>query len=167
MVAVSTPIFVRGGAATIGRYCSIANKVHYIGFNHPMDLSSTSPIFFENPLRKRYGFSEIDDQSKYQHLSIGNDVWIGYGALILSKCHQIGNGAIIAAGAVVTNDVPPYAIVAGVPAKIIKYRYDDDAIELIEKSQWWEKDPQELSKYDDLVNQPREWAEVIIADNEY
>ena len=69
---------------------------------------------------------------------IGNDVWVGYGATILRGVN-IGNGAIIGAGAVVTKDVPPYAVVAGVPAKIIRFRFDDNKIDSLQKSNWWDK----------------------------
>ena len=70
---------------------------------------------------------------------IGNDVWIGLNATILDGV-TIGDGAIVAAGAVVTKDVPPYAVVAGVPAKIIKYRFTESQIDFLLKFRWWEKD---------------------------
>ena len=83
----------------------------------------------------------------YNTLTIGNDVWIGVNAIILSSCHTIGNGAVIGAGAVVTKDIPPYAVVAGVPAKVIRYRFDQKTINEIEKTKWFERKPDELRPF--------------------
>lgn len=137
--------FCSGGTVKIGRYCSIGNNVQYIGFNHPNDCISTSPIFFENYYTEQYGYT-VDDTSKYQTLDIGHDVWIGVNVTILAGCHKIGTGAIIGAGSVVTKDVPPYAIVAGNPAHIIRYRFDVETIEALLKSQWWKLEPKDLMK---------------------
>lgn len=76
--------------------------------------------------------------------TIGHDVWIGRNAILLPKVHNIGNGAIIGAGAVVTHDVEPYSIVAGNPAKIIKYRFSKSQIEKLESSEWWLLDPSQI-----------------------
>ncbi len=84
-------------------------------------------------------------------LKIGNDVWIGANVLILDGV-TIGNGAIIAAGAVVTKDVPPYAVVGGVPAKIIKYRFNKEEIDFLEQLKWWEKDEKWLTEYGKYFN---------------
>ena len=142
---------------TIGRYCSFASNVHYFGANHPVNYVSTSPYFYE----KAFGFEVADVERK--DLYIANDVWIGYGATILSGCNHIGNGAVIAAGAVVTHDVPPYAIVAGVPARVLRYRFDENTIILLEKSKWWEKSPDELMRYYSLIDKPDEFCEKINA----
>lgn len=152
--------FCSGGAVTVGRYCSIANNVCYIGFDHPLNQLSTSPIFFENYYLNRYGIS-IDDRSKYQKLDIGNDVWIGSNVTILSKCHSIGNGAIIGAGSIVNKDIPPYAIAVGNPCKIIKYRFDNATIDYLQQSKWWEKEPDELMKlFDIFVVNPKNRVEL-------
>ncbi len=128
----------------IGNYCSIANEV-IIGLgSHPIHLFSTSPVFYKkkNPLNIKlvendYKFNE------YKAITIGNDVWIGARVIVMDGV-SIGDGAIIAAGAVVTKDIPAYAIVAGIPAKVIKYRFDPKAIKKLLNTKWWEKTPDEI-----------------------
>ncbi len=111
----------------IGSYCSIAdNVVFLLGIDHPMERISTFPF------RTWFEDSSYCDAISKGSIRIESDVWIGYGAIILSGVH-IGQGAVIAAGAVVTRDVPPYAIVGGVPAKIIKYRFPEDIIQELVK----------------------------------
>ena len=112
----------------IGKYCSIAIG-SMIGLDyHPCDFVSTSPVTYKN----------VQNMEKFKKVNIGNDVWIGANAIVLPNGGNIGNGAIIGAGSVVTHDVPPYAIVAGVPAKIIRYRFNESQIEKLEKIQWWD-----------------------------
>jgi len=128
---------------TIGRFCSISNGVK-IGLRaHPQFYLSTHPFCYA----KRYGFtkdkfSEIE-YSGYTY--IGNDVLISANAIILAGV-RIGNGAIIGAGAVVTKNVEPYSIVAGVPAKLIKYRFDKKNIEKLLEIKWWDMDENKLRK---------------------
>ncbi|MDD3416196.1 MAG: CatB-related O-acetyltransferase [Lachnospiraceae bacterium] len=152
--------FNLGGKVRIGRYCSFASNIHYFGANHPMHFGSTSPYFYS----KSFGYDVQDVERK--ELDIGNDVWCGYNVTITNGCSKIGNGSVIAAGAVVTKDVPPYAIVGGNPAKEIKYRFDDDTINLLEKSRWWEKTPDQLLKYYTLISNPLMWAEALISDSD-
>lgn len=130
--------------ATIGRYCSISNDVMIGLGNHPMDKFSTSPIFyhFKNCLGLNVVGKNEDYFEDYKPITIGNDVWIGARVTIMDGV-TIGNGACIAAGAVVTKDVPPYAIVAGVPAKIIRNRATEEEISKYSESKWWEKNPKE------------------------
>lgn len=114
---------------SIGSFCSIAPNVHIGLLNHPFNYILTHPILFD----QHYGIpinKEIKSVVKQLNppVNIGHDVWIGVNATILSGV-KIGNGAIIAAGAVVTKDVAPYAIVGGVPAKFIKYRFPQDQID--------------------------------------
>jgi acetyltransferase-like isoleucine patch superfamily enzyme len=123
----------------IGRYVSIAADVKVYLRNHPYKRLSMHPFFYNSAL----GYVEKDTISEHG-LVIGHDVWIGYGAIITPGCHIINNGAVIAAGSVVTKDVPAYAIVAGNPAKIIKYRFDPQTIDKVERSQWWNHSINEL-----------------------
>jgi acetyltransferase-like isoleucine patch superfamily enzyme len=121
----------------IGSFCSIANNV-YIGLGaHPTDYFSTSTLFYR--VSNTFNLKIVDDNldfSEYQLTEIGNDVWIGARVTILGGV-KVGDGAIIGANAVVTKDVPPYAIVAGVPAKIIRYRFPPDKVGQLLKLQWW------------------------------
>jgi chloramphenicol O-acetyltransferase type B len=126
--------------ASIGKFCSIANDVCIGLGSHPIDYFSTSPIFYKKKnvigidlKLKDYPFKEYED------IKIGNDVWIGAKAIVLDGI-TIGHGAVIAANAVVTKDVPPYAIVGGVPAKILKYRFNDVKIKKLIESNWWDSD---------------------------
>ena len=122
--------------AKIGKFCSIAGECCVGMGTHPMNFISTSPIFI-SPTNST-GYKWVDEHlfEEYKEVHIGNDVWIGSRALILGGV-RIGDGAVVGAGAVVTKDVPPYAIVGGVPAKVIKYRFDEDTIKKLEKLQWW------------------------------
>lgn len=135
----------------IGRFCSIAENVKVISATHPSNTYiSTSPCFFSTLKQcgisfiKNSTFKEILDVNGYDAI-IGNDVWIGADVKIIGG-KRIGDGAIIALGAVVTKDVPPYAIVAGVPAKIIRYRFKDDEIKRLLEIKWWNKPISELKK---------------------
>lgn len=123
--------------ANIGKFCSIANDV-LIGLgNHPIDFFSTSTVFYrkENTLKIDLINSNLDFE-EYNEISIGNDVWIGARAIIRDGV-RIGDGAIIAANAVVVKDVPPYGIVGGIPAKIIKYRFPEEKIDELLMQKWW------------------------------
>ena len=121
------------GTLHIGKFCSIADGVRILlGGEHNYRLGSTYP--FDNILIR---FHELGPTVKTKgDITIGNDVWIGYGAIILSGV-SIGDGAVIGAGSLVTKDVAPYAIVAGNPAKLIKYRFNPDTIKHLLELRWW------------------------------
>lgn len=139
--------------AKVGRFCSIGSDVKVIIGIHPVTYpyATTCPMFYS--LRKQNGakFTSKQEFEEYAYADgenpvvIGNDVWINSHARIVSGV-TIGNGAVLLAGCVVTKDVPPYAIVGGVPAKILKYRYSEEDIAFLEKFQWWNKSPDWLSK---------------------
>lgn len=135
--------FCYGSPFSVGNYTSVALGVSWIPGNHPISDVSTHPFFH----RKEYGYyipkDKVRNDSNVKRC-IGHDVWIGRNALILPKVHNIGNGAIIGAGSVVTHDVEPYAIVAGNPAKVLKYRFTDEEIAKLEASEWWLLIPERL-----------------------
>lgn len=131
----------RIGHSTIGRYCSIGPDSLVGGLGrHPTRFLSTHPAFYSS--RKQAGVSYVDDNgfNELEATHVGNDVWIGARAVILDGLY-IGNGAIIAAGSVVTTNVPAYAIFGGVPAKLIRFRFTEDVIEALEQWQWWQLHP--------------------------
>ncbi len=132
----------------IGRYTCIASDVKTISGNHPVSqFASIHPAFYST--RKQSGFTFVDHEkfSDYKYIEperktaviIGNDAWIGEGVRITEGV-TIGDGAVVATGAIVTKDVPPYAVVGGVPAKVIKYRFDEETIQKLLDLKWWDKD---------------------------
>lgn len=125
--------------ANIGKYCSVANNVFIGPGKHPTDFVSLHPIFYRDNSRAGFTFTRDLEFEEYGTVEIENDVWIGTNAIIMPGV-KIENGAIIAAGAVVTKSVPAYAIVGGVPAKLIKFRFDVDTINLLQATKWWDKD---------------------------
>jgi len=131
----------------IGSFSSIAPYTILGGFGiHPTKWISTHPAFYSNNLKANATFSNDEIFDEYKKTIIGNDVWIGTRAMVLDGV-KIGDGAIVAAGAVVTKDVPEYAVVGGIPAKIIKYRFTEDVIEQLLLLKWWAKPVQTLKKY--------------------
>ncbi|GHT65452.1 O-acetyltransferase [Bacteroidia bacterium] len=127
---------VRISNVNIGSFTSIGSDVIINIGSHPTYMVSTHPAFYAN--NKIYEtFSDKLYVQEYYKITIQNDVWIGSHATIIGNV-TIGNGAIIAFGAVVTKDVPPYSIVGGVPAKIIKYRFEVVIIKKLEEIRWWE-----------------------------
>lgn len=125
-------------AVTCGRYCSLADEIVTSPGVHPSHWLSANAFFYEDVFDLRLDPSE-KDFDKYPPISIGNDVWIGARAMIMGGV-TIGDGAIVAAAAVVTRDVEPYAIVGGVPAKTIRRRFDDRLVEDLLTFQWWRFD---------------------------
>lgn len=132
----------------VGRFCSIASNVRVIFGEHPTKkFVSSSPIFYKpkNIFKHRWVNEQKFNEYKFADsnngimVDIGNDVWIGYGAKLLNGI-SIGDGAIIAAGSVVTKNVPHYAIIGGNPAKIIRFRFEQSEIEKLLKLKWWNSD---------------------------
>lgn len=124
---------------TIGKFCSIAAHVRINPGNHPMERASQSHFTY----RAAAYFDDAEDEAQFfdwrrsSPVTIGHDVWIGHGVIVLPGC-RIGTGAVLAAGAVVTKDVPPYAIVAGLPAKIVRPRFPADIAERLQRLAWWD-----------------------------
>ncbi len=135
--------------AKIGKFCSIGpNLVCGYGI-HPTNGITTSPMFYAN--NKSNGFT-LCDETKIEEtklISIGNDVWIGINVTILDGV-KIGNGAVIAAGSVVTKNVPDYAIYGGVPAKLIRYRFNEGQIEKFKKIEWWNFEFEKLKEIEEM-----------------
>lgn len=124
-----------GARLTVGHFTSIAEDVRILlGGDHPLDWISTFPF------RIRFGlegaWTDGAPRSKGD-VVIGSDVWIGYGATILSGVH-IGDGAVVAAGSLVTKDVPPYAVVGGVPSRLIRMRFAEEHVHALQAIRWWE-----------------------------
>lgn len=119
----------------VGAFCSISWNVSIGGANHDYNRVTTHSFLYN----KEFGL--LEGEPVYDRFSdecvVGNDVWIGCNVCICRGV-KIGNGAVIGSGAVVTHDVEPYTIVAGVPAKIIKKRFSDDIIKILQKSNWWD-----------------------------
>ncbi len=120
----------------IGKYCSIGDHVVLILANHRLDLPTSYPFFSLSaiwPEARNFG----PDHEARGPMIIGNDVWIGVGATLLPGV-SIGDGAIVSAGAVVAGDVPPYAIVGGIPARVLRKRFDEETIAAMLRIRWWD-----------------------------
>ena len=138
---------VNGDRLKIGKFCSIAcgTKFLFNSANHSLRSLSTYtfPIFFDE-----WGLDAENIRDAWDNkgdIIIGNDVWIGYEAIVMPGV-KIGDGAIIGTRAVVTKDVPPYAIVGGIPAKPIRKRFEDAAIEKLEALRWWDWDYEKIKR---------------------
>ena len=127
---------------TVGRYCSLAEGLLVINGSHPVRHKSTHAFFFNPDM----GCVDRLLIERRESLTIGHDVYMGSNVTILPNVKSIGTGAVIAAGSVVIKDVPPFAIMGGNPAKLIKYRFSEETIKKLMESKWWEKDIDQLRR---------------------
>jgi acetyltransferase-like isoleucine patch superfamily enzyme len=129
---------------TIGNYCSIAADVTIIlGGNHRLDWVTTFPFTeFSQVWSAASGIS--GHPSTKGDIEIGHDVWIGNGVTVLSGV-KIGNGAVIGAGSVISQDIPPYAVAAGNPAKVLRFRFDRETIDYLDNLAWWDWDKEKIN----------------------
>lgn len=147
-------------ACDIGRFCSIAMN-SYLGLpQHNMYTVSTHPSFTSGytPLVKQFKVSQREHQ--YQRTVVGHDVWIGHGAMVMEGV-IINSGAVVGAGAVVTSDVASYAVVAGVPARVIRYRFDEPVRSRLMESKWWEMSDDWIKTHANLFRNPEDLLAVL------
>ena len=138
-----------GRETTIGRFTSVAVTAFAATDNHPMHYKSMHGYFF-NP---KLGL--VGDAWPHSPLAIGNDVWLGHNSIIMPSVDSVGDGAVIAAGAVVNKDVPPYAVVVGNPGRIVRYRFDQDTISQLLEERWWNADLSAIRlRVDEFVRDP-------------
>lgn len=140
-----------GDKLIIGKFCAIAKDVKFImnGANHANAGFSTYPFYiFGNGWEK--AAPKAGDLPYKGNTNIGSDVWIGYDATIMPGV-QIGNGAIIASKSVVTSDVPAYSLVGGNPAKVIKYRFDEQTIQALQDIAWWDWSAEKITQHLDAI----------------
>lgn len=140
----------------VGRYCSFANTVNIFNGNHGLEYL-TLHAYAYNPSLGIVSSEKIVRTS----CKVEDDVWLGHNSIILPSVRIIGRGSVVAAGAVVTKDVPRYAIVAGNPAKILRMRFNEETIKKIEYTKWWEWDlvklKENIEKNPDLIYRPKQY----------
>lgn len=154
---------------SIGRYSCIGPRVNNIIGRHPSQtFVSLHPSFYSTQKQSGFTYAKHDKYQEYKFADpdekywnmIGNDVWIGADAKILGGV-TIGDGAIVAAGAVVVRDVPAYAIVGGVPAKVLRYRFEEEQIEFLKNFKWWDKDRQWIEAHSEEFEDIRRFIEQV------
>ncbi len=143
----------------IGSFTSIATGVVLGGGRHPMEWVAMSPVFYQGRDSVKAKFS-THQRDPAKRVLIGHDVWIGRSAIVLSGVH-VGNGAVVGAGAVVTKSVPPYAIVAGNPARLIRYRFDEATVARLAASQWWTRSEEDLHRLGPHFNNVETFLEIV------
>ncbi|WP_316685166.1 DapH/DapD/GlmU-related protein [Undibacterium sp. Jales W-56] len=145
--------------ADIGSFTSIANDVVLGGGRHPMEWVGMSPVFYQGRDSVKAKFS-THKRDSIKRVVIGHDVWIGRSAIVLPGV-EIGCGAVVGAGAVVTKSVPPYGIVAGNPARLIRYRFDELTVERLIATQWWTLPDEDLHQLGPHFNDVEKFLETI------
>jgi aminocyclitol acetyltransferase len=153
---------------SVGRFCSI-NETAYFQHNHPMNMLGTGrfqQLFDMDKQMEYFQTAKADIKNSpnpTEKITIGNDVWIGANVFVnVSRCSSIGDGAIIAAGSVVNSSVPPFAVVAGAPAKVKRYRYTDAQIETLLRVKWWNWSSAEIRANADLLIYPEKFFEAYL-----
>lgn len=142
--------------ADIGRYCSISWDVTIGAPTHPFTTITNSALTY----RKEYGVVDFDANLPQKRTKIGHDVWIGCDVTLIAGV-SVGDGAVIGAGAVVTKDIPPYEIWAGVPAKRIGARFSDEIIAVLEEIQWWDWSSDEIKDCLELFKKDLDYKTVV------
>jgi len=140
-------------SSSVGKFCSISWDCEIGLQSHPTNFISTSPIFIEKENGTGSSWVSKDKVNIELPVIIGNDVWIGARSMVMGGI-KVGDGAVIAAGAVVTKDVPPYAVVGGVPARVITYRFSEEVIDVLLEIKWWDMPESELKKKLNLFSGP-------------
>jgi len=147
-------------SADIGRFSSLGNRITQIVETHPMKepFVTTSPMFISTRRQTGFTFAKNQIAEEYRFYDpqreiafrVGNDCWVGNDVCFIGGV-RVGDGAVVLSRAIVTKDVPPYAIVGGIPAKVIGYRYDEETINLLQEVQWWNKPVEWLQEHADLL----------------
>lgn len=146
--------------AEIGKFCSIASETKIGMGTHTLDKISTSPIFTEAKNGTKHSWVNESAVNPFKRVIVGNDVWIGVRTMVMGGV-KIGDGAVIGAGSIVTKDIPPYAVVAGVPAKVIRYRFPQEQIEALMSNPWWELPEDKLREHIDLFQDSENIDKII------
>jgi acetyltransferase-like isoleucine patch superfamily enzyme len=145
--------------AKIGKFCSIGRDC-LVGLPiHSINNISTSPLFTSKNNALRLKWVQQNSFKEFKTVTIGNDVWVG-SRVIIQGGVTIGDGSVIGAGALVTKDIPPYSIAVGIPAKVIKYRFEVNIIQELLKIKWWDKKEVELKEYLHIFNKSLKFSDL-------